>query len=96
MAYSRGTNYDIVTVDCIKDDLYNLLTTFTPPEVEDYYTMIRAYIVVANDNRYIIKALEDIYLAGGAGFSAELHVTNDVTVLLAILAVRPMILIPIL
>lgn len=74
-------NYDIVDVNCVEDGVYVLLTTFTPPGVEDYYTMIRAYIVVADDDSYTIKELEDAHGAGGAGFSAELLGADDVTVL---------------
>ena len=32
-------NYDIVSINTIKDGVYALLTTFTPPGVEEGYTL---------------------------------------------------------
>ena len=40
-------NYDLVSTDTVKEGVYALLTTFTPPGVEKGYTMVRAYIVAA-------------------------------------------------
>ena len=74
-------NYDIVSIDTIKDGEYVLLTTFTPPGVEEGYTMVRAYIVGANGEGYTVKELEDAYGPGSIGFSAEVLNTEDATVL---------------
>ena len=74
-------NYDIVSIDTIKDGEYVLLTTFTPPGVEEDYTMVRAYIVGANGEGYTVKELEDAYGPGSIGFSAEVLNTEDATVL---------------
>ena len=74
-------NYDIVSIDTIKDGEYVLLTTFTPPGVEEGYTMVRAYIVGANGEGYTVKELEDAYDPGSIGFSAEVLNTEDTTVL---------------
>ena len=74
-------NYDIVSIDTIKDGEYVLLTTFTPPGVEEGYTMVRAYIVGANGKGYTVKELEDAYGPGSIGFSAEVLNTEDATVL---------------
>ena len=35
--------YDLVSTDMVKEGVYALLTTFTPPGVEKGYTMVRAY-----------------------------------------------------
>ena len=74
-------NYDIVSIDTIKDGEYVLFTTFTPPGVEEGYTMVRAYIVGANGEGYTVKELEDAYGPGSIGFSAEVLNTEDATVL---------------
>ena len=74
-------NYDLVSIDPIKDDEYVLLTTFTPPGVEEGYTMVRAYIVGADGDGYTVDALEDAYGPGSIGFSAEVLATEDATVL---------------
>ena len=74
-------NYDIVSIDTIKDGEYVLLTTFTPPGVEKGYTMVRAYIVGTDGEGYTVEALEDAYGPGSIGFSAEVLSTEDVTVL---------------
>ena len=69
-------NYDLVRIAPVKDGAYVLLTTFTPPGVEEGYTMVRAYIVTADGD-----ALEDAYGPGSIGFSAEVLATEEVTVL---------------
>lgn len=75
-------NYDIVDINAVKDGVYILLTTFTPPGVaEDSYTMVRAYVVSISDDGYGIETLEDAYGPGSIGFSAELLSTDEVTVL---------------
>ena len=74
-------NYDIVSINTIKDGVYALLTTFTPPGVKKGYTMVRAYIVGTNDEGYTVKELEDAYGPGSIGFSAEVLNTEDATVL---------------
>lgn len=75
-------NYDIVDINTVKDGVYTLLTTFTPPGVvEDSYTMVRAYVVSIGGDDYIIETLKDAYGSGSIGFSAELLKTDEVTVL---------------
>ena len=74
-------DYDLVRVDPVKDGAYVLLTTFTPPGVEEGYTMVRAYIVAADGDGYTVEALEDAYGPGSIGFSAEVLATEEATVL---------------
>ena len=74
-------NYDLVRIAPVKDGAYVLLTTFTPPGVEEGYTMVRAYIVTADGDGYTVDALEDAYGPGSIGFSAEVLATEEVTVL---------------
>ena len=74
-------NYDIVSIDTIKDGEYVLLTTFTPPGVEEGYTMVRTYIVGTDGEGYTVETLEDAYGLGSIGFSAEVLNTEDATVL---------------
>ena len=74
-------NYDIVSIDTIKDGEYVLLTTFTPPGVEEGYTMVRTYIVGTDGEGYTVETLEDAYGPGSIGFSAEVLNTEDATVL---------------
>ena len=74
-------NYDIVSIDTIKDGVYALLTTFTPPGVKKGYTMVRTYIVGTDGEGYTVETLEDAYGPGSIGFSAEVLNTEDATVL---------------
>lgn len=74
-------NYDLVSTDTVKEGVYALLTTFTPPGVEKGYTMVRAYIVAAEGEGYTIEALGDAYGPGSIGFSAEVLSTEEATVL---------------
>ena len=61
-------DYDVVSINPVQDSRYVLLTTFTPPGVEEGYTMVRAYIVGANGEGYTVKELEDAYGPGSIGF----------------------------
>ena len=61
-------NYDLVSTDTVKEGVYALLTTFTPPGVEKGYTMVRAYIVAAEGEGYTIEALGDAYGPGSIAF----------------------------
>lgn len=74
-------NYNIVSINTIKDGVYALLTTFTPPGVEKGYTMVRVYIVGTDGKGYTVETLEDAYGPGSIGFSAEVLSTEDATVL---------------
>lgn len=74
-------NYDLVSTDTVKEGVYALLTTFTPPGVEKGYTMVRVYIVAAEGEGYTIEALGDAYGPGSIGFSAEVLSTEEATVL---------------
>ncbi|MBQ5642605.1 MAG: hypothetical protein IIV13_02465 [Bacteroidaceae bacterium] len=77
----QNTGYSIVEIISIADGSYALLATFTPPGVENDYTMIRSYIIQGHENEYEFETMKDAYAAGGAGFSVELLNTEDATIL---------------
>lgn len=74
-------DYALVSTDTVKEGVYALLETFTPPGVEEGYTIVSAYIVAAEDGGNIYKGIGDTYGSGSIGFSAEVLSTEEATVL---------------
>lgn len=73
-------DYEIVDIQTCENGKYVLLTTFTPPGETEHYTMVRTYIVNEGGNNYTVDAMKDTYVAGSAGFSAELLGIEDAVV----------------
>lgn len=73
-------NYNVSSIHK-NEDTYVVLTTFEPPGVDGYYTLVKVYIVERTEKSYAIEATKEGYAAGSSGFSANLLSANGMQIL---------------